>query len=168
MQPAGIFALYTNPGMHLGFVFVNEFVCDFVLALVVFAAIEPSNQFSPPFAMPWIIALAYAVMIWGFAPACLAANAARDLGGRFAALTLWGKAASGGNYAAIAALVNIPATICAAVFYQLIFNDSARAVTRAHLEFEDALKAEQDRKTGVTPASTNEPSFSDEKIGGKV
>ena len=56
-------------------------------------------------------------MVWGYAPIGLAANSARDLGGRFAALTLFGRAASGGNYAALASLTNIPATLLAGVFY---------------------------------------------------
>ncbi|OBZ67055.1 hypothetical protein A0H81_13012 [Grifola frondosa] len=166
--PAGIFALYANPGAHLGFVFVNEFVCDFILALLVVGAIEPSNHFSPPVAMPWIIGLAYATMLWSFSPTSLSSNTARDLGGRFAALTLWGKPAFGGSYAAIAALVNIPATFCAVVFYELIFYDSARVVSREYMEFGYALKAERDRKNGVEPVSMNETSSSDDKISGKV
>lgn len=31
-------------------------------------------------------------MIWGFSAGGLAANTARDLGGRFAAMTIWGTA----------------------------------------------------------------------------
>lgn len=65
-------------------------------------------------------------MIWGYAPAALAANSARDVGGRLAALTIWGKVASGGSYAAIAALTNIPATTLAIFFYQLLLGDSGR------------------------------------------
>lgn len=67
------------------------------------------------------------VVVWGYSPLGLAANAARDLGGRFAALTLFGKAASGGNYAALAALTNIPATLLAGVFYEVVLNDSTRS-----------------------------------------
>ena len=58
----------------------------------------------------------------------MAANAARDLGGRFMVLTIWGKAASGGSYAAVAALTNIPATICGALFYEFVFADSTRGM----------------------------------------
>ena len=71
-------------------------------------------------------ALSSGVVIWGFAPVGVAANAARDLGGRFAALTLFGPAASGGNYAALAALTNIPAILLAGLFYELVFADSSR------------------------------------------
>ena len=48
------------------------------------------------------------------------------MGGRLAALTIWGKAASGGRYAAIAALTNIPATLIAIFFYQLLLGDTSR------------------------------------------
>lgn len=67
------------------------------------------------------------MVVWGYSPIGLAANSARDLGGRFAALALFGKAASGGNYAALSALTNIPATLLAGVFYELVFNDSTRS-----------------------------------------
>lgn len=68
-----------------------------------------------------------AIVIWGYAPVGLAANSARDVGGRLAALTLWGLPASGGRYAAIAALTNIPATLLAGVFYEFVLNDSNRS-----------------------------------------
>jgi len=38
----------------------------------------------------------------------VAANSARDVGGRLAAMSIWGMEASGGKYAALAALTNIP------------------------------------------------------------
>lgn len=41
-------------------------------------------------------------------------------------MTIWGTDASGGAYAAIAALTNIPATICGALFYEFICLDSSR------------------------------------------
>ncbi|KAI0829873.1 aquaporin-like protein [Trametes gibbosa] len=131
--PGGIFGLYVNPGTDLGFVLVNEFVCDFVLGLVIFACTDPGNPLSTPTTMPWIISLAYGVVVWGYAPVGLAANSARDLGGRFAAMTLFGKAANGGKYAALAALTNIPATMLAGVFYELVFNDSTRSTSRLPL-----------------------------------
>ena len=42
------------------------------------------------------------------------------------ALTIWGTRAAGGKYAAIAALTNIPATLAATLFYELILIDSSR------------------------------------------
>jgi hypothetical protein len=65
--PAGIFALYAQPGSNLGQVFLNEFVTvrtrrdmcmttkcarmhtqDFFLALIIFGCLDPSNVFIPP------------------------------------------------------------------------------------------------------------------------
>ncbi|KAF7354017.1 Aquaporin-like protein [Mycena venus] len=136
--PAGIFALYVNPGSSLGQVFVNEFVTDFFLAMVIFGSVDPSNVLVPPSMAPVVIALAYAAAIWGFAGVGLAANTARDLGGRFAAMTIWGKDAAGNpGYAAIAALTNIPATILACIVYELMFVDSDRVVSQDHREFHD-------------------------------
>jgi hypothetical protein len=56
----------------------------------------------------------------------VAANTARDVGGRLAAISIWGTRANGGRYAAIAALTNIVATVAAYAFYELIFKDSTR------------------------------------------
>ncbi|KAI0356339.1 aquaporin-like protein [Trametes cingulata] len=125
--PGGIFGLYVNPGANLGYVLVNEFVCDFILGIVIFSCTDPSNNLATPTTMAWLISLAYGVVVWGFSPIGLAANSARDLGGRFAALTLFGTAASGGKYAALAALTNIPATLLAGVFYELVLSDSTRS-----------------------------------------
>ena len=61
-------------------------------------------------------------------------NTARDLGSRFMVMSIWGRAASGGSYAAIAALTNIPATLCAVIFYELFLADSSRGALLAFLE----------------------------------
>ena len=55
--PGGIFGLYVNPGSNLGYVLVNEFVCDFILGLCVFGVLDPSNHLATPTTMPWLIAL---------------------------------------------------------------------------------------------------------------
>ncbi|TDL25876.1 aquaporin-like protein [Rickenella mellea] len=144
--PAGIFGLYTQPGAKLGYVFANEFFVDFFLGLVIWGCLDPSNFFAPPAAVPWIIAFAYAAAIWGYAPNGLAANAARDLGGRLMAMTIWGKQASGGSYAAIAALTNIPATLLAATFYEFFFTDSSRVMPQAQRDFLFSHKAHADHR----------------------
>ena len=65
--------------------------------------------------------------VWSYSPNGLAANTARDLGGRLAALAIWQDTrAGGGSYAAIAALTNIGATVLAAVVYEVVFFDSYR------------------------------------------
>ncbi|KAJ6599438.1 aquaporin-like protein [Mycena sp. CBHHK59/15] len=120
--PAGIFGLYVLPGSNLGQVFVNEFVVDFFLAMVIFGSVDPSNRGRH----------------LGLLRVGLAANTARDLGGRFAAMTIWGKEAAGvPGYAAIAALTNIPATLLAYVVYELMFVDSDRVVAQVHREYHD-------------------------------
>lgn len=74
--PAGIFALYASPTANLGRVFLNEFVCvsrgerpstacqyltltatlqDFLIALVIWSCIDPTNFSAPPAAAPWIV-----------------------------------------------------------------------------------------------------------------
>jgi len=138
---AGIFALYTQPGANLRDVFMNEFFVDFFLGLIIWGSMDPTNYFIPPPAAPWVIAFAYAAMIWGFSPGALAANAARDVGGRIMALMIWGPAAAGGKYAAIAALTNIPATLFAILVYELIFTDSSRVITSAQQDFLNGHRA---------------------------
>ncbi|KAJ7114161.1 aquaporin-like protein [Mycena crocata] len=158
--PAGIFGLYLLPGSNLGQVFVNEFVVDFMLAMVIFGAVDPTNVLIPPSAAPFIIAMAYAVAIWGFSAVGLAANTARDLGGRFAAMTIWGKDAAGpSGYAAIAALTNIPATILACIVYELMFVDSDRVISQEHREFHDIHALH--RRTGPAALAHAENSSSD-------
>lgn len=58
----------------------------------------------------------------------MAANTARDVGGRLAAMTIYGMPAAGGKYAAIAALTNIPATLLAIIVYELLMTDSDRGM----------------------------------------
>ncbi|KAI4521766.1 aquaporin-like protein [Schizophyllum commune Tattone D] len=127
--PAGIFGLYAPPGAHLGWVFFNEFICDIVLGLGIFAAIDPSNVFCAPAMAPAFIGAVYAVCIWGYATPGLAANAARDVGGRLAAMTIYGREASGGSYAAIAALTNIPAMFLAYIIYEFLLMDTDRGTS---------------------------------------
>jgi glycerol uptake facilitator-like aquaporin len=59
----------------------------------------------------------------------VAANPARDIGGRLAAIVIWGTRANGGSYAAIAALTSLPATALAYMLYELLFVDSSRGLS---------------------------------------
>ncbi|KAF8528335.1 aquaporin-like protein [Hysterangium stoloniferum] len=144
---AGIFALYTQEGANLRDAFMNEFFVDFFLALVIWGCMDPTNFFVPPAVGPFIIGLAYATVIWDFAPGALAANTARDVGARLMAITIWGTKANGGAYAAIAALTNIPATLLATLVYELVFTDSSRVLPRAQQEFLNGHKAHLDHKS---------------------
>ncbi|KAG2147571.1 aquaporin-like protein [Suillus clintonianus] len=138
--PAGVFGLYVSPGTNLARVFLNEFTTDFMIALVIWGCLDPTNHMVPPAAAPWLVGMAYAVAVWGYSPTAIAANTARDLGGRFMAMTVWGSRASGGTYAAIAALTNIPATLCAALVYELFLGSSTRTLTSHHIHFLRAHK----------------------------
>ncbi|KAI0780179.1 aquaporin-like protein [Fomes fomentarius] len=147
--PAGVFALYVAPGSNLGRVFLNEFVCDFLIALVIWSVLDPTNFSAPPAAAPWIVAFVYGGMVWGYATVGIATNAARDVGARLMALTIWGLDAGGGPYAAIAALVNIPATLLAVLFYEFILADSSRIVTPAHVDWIGGHLAHEEHRQGV-------------------
>jgi len=142
--PAGAFALYGTPGGSLGRMFLNEFVNSFIIALAIWGALDPTNHMIPPAAGPWLIGLVYATVIWGFSPATLAANTARDLGGRFMAMTIWGTEAAGGRYAAIAALTNIPATVFAAFVYEMFLGSHTRILTPSAYHFYAAYKKYHD------------------------
>ncbi|KAF8501655.1 aquaporin-like protein [Russula emetica] len=123
---AGIFAFYANPKAPLAEVFLNEFVSNFFIGTVIAACLDPTNLFSSPVAVPWIVGMTFGTTVWGFAMNGLASNTARDVGGRLVAISIWGTRASGGRYAAIAALTNIPATVAAYAFYEFTFKDSSR------------------------------------------
>ncbi|KAH7884725.1 aquaporin-like protein [Phlebopus sp. FC_14] len=138
--PAGVFALYVVPGTNLARVLLNEFMTDFVLGLTIFGCLDPTNHFIPPVVAPWLIGFTYSVAIWGYSPTSIAANTARDLGGRLMALTIWGAQASGGRYAAISALTNIPATILAGTVYELFLGSSTRTLSPNHINFLSAHK----------------------------
>ncbi|THV02271.1 aquaporin-like protein [Dendrothele bispora CBS 962.96] len=161
--PAGAFGLYVTPGTNLGRVFLNEFICDLMITLVIFSCLDPTNMLVPPFAIPLVIGLAYAVAVWGYSVPGLAANTARDLGGRLAAMTIWGMKAGGGKYAAIAALTNIVATFISCFLYELFFADYARVVSKAHLEL---IQAHQNHAR--TPNRVNSESMSDESDKGQI
>lgn len=141
---AGTFALYAPVGSSLRYVFFNEFICvspsptrhslsyrlsspqTFILGMVIWACIDHTNFYVPTSFLSVIIGLAYATIIWGFAPAGIAANTARDVGGRMMAVAIWGSKANGGAYAAIAALTNIVTACLSLVVYELLFADSSR------------------------------------------
>ena len=94
-------------------------------------------------------------MVWGYAPNGLATNAARDLGARLMAMTIWGKGASGGNYAAISALTNIVATLAGACFYEVIFTDSSRVLPPAQRDFLWGHKAHAEHRENTYGPNSN-------------
>jgi glycerol uptake facilitator-like aquaporin len=124
--PAGIFALYLLPGQKVGWAFLNEFVNCVILAIVIWACLDPSSILIPPSTAPWLIGFAYVAIIWGFAVPGIALNTARDVGSRFWAMTIWGQKAAGGSYSAVTALTNIPATLFGVALYEIFLADSDR------------------------------------------
>lgn len=91
-----------------------------------------------------IIGLAYGAMVWGFAPATIATNLARDLGCRIvAAMFFGGEAFAYRSYCWIAILVNIPATLFATAFYELFLRDSLAKIgtgKATHRDGEEGLQ----------------------------
>ncbi|RDB25807.1 Propanediol diffusion facilitator [Hypsizygus marmoreus] len=160
---AGIFAFYLLPGQSLARTFLNEFVTDVFIGLAIWASLDPANVIVPPVMAPFLVALAYASAIWGFATPGLVANSARDIGGRLMAVTIWGTEAAGGRYAAIAALTNIPATIFAAFIYEFFLVDSDRVVPRASLEF-GTVVANHRRHRKEAPSTRDNFVDSDSKL----
>jgi glycerol uptake facilitator-like aquaporin len=137
--PPGIFAFYILPGQTIARVFLNEFVNSAILGTVIWATLDPTNYLIPPTAAPAIVSLAYAAAIWGFAVPGISLNSARDIGGRIFAVAIYGTEAAGGSYAAIAALVNIPAIIFGAYLYEVFLTDSDRVVTSSQVDFRGYL-----------------------------
>jgi glycerol uptake facilitator-like aquaporin len=131
----GIFVPYILPEQTLPRVFMNEFVNCTLIALIIWAAVDPTNYFVPPSLTSFVISFAYGLTIWGFAVPGVALNTARDLGARLMAITIWGLPAGGGGYAAIAILTNIPATLFAACIYEFLLVDSDRAIPGFHMDF---------------------------------
>ncbi|TFK88729.1 aquaporin-like protein [Polyporus arcularius HHB13444] len=161
--PAGVFALYVAPTANLGRVFLNEFVCDFLIGLVIWSCIDPTNFSAPPAAAPWIVSFVYGGMVWGYATVGIATNAARDVGARLMVLTIWGLPAGGGSYAAIAALTNIPATLLAVLFYEYVLADSSRVITPAHVDYLNGHLAHEEHSQGVIRQASPATSLADEK-----
>jgi len=151
--PAGIFALYLLPGQTLGRAFLTESVCCTLLAIVIWASIDPTNFIIPPVVSPIFVSVAYATVIWGFATPNVSLNAARDVGARLMALTIWGKEAAGGRYAAIAALTNIPFTLLGVLIYETFLTDSDRVIPETTLEFMHVYSNHRRLRNGDRPDS---------------
>ena len=91
-------------------------------------------------------------MIWGFADITISTNLARDLGTRIvAAIFFGGEAFTYSHYSWIAILVNVPATIFATTYYEILMRDSLKKIGAGHAvheEGEDGLRRHITR-TGV-------------------
>ncbi|KAM0458856.1 hypothetical protein ACHAPV_005846 [Trichoderma viride] len=140
--PASILCSFPNPDQSMGYVFLTEFICDFFVGFIIWAAIDPANPFISPAIAPLMIGLAYAVMAWGFGDVTLTMNMARDLGPRIVAAIFFGKEAfTYKNYSPIAILVSIPATLVSSAFYEFVFRDSVSVIQSGHAVHEDGDEA---------------------------
>ncbi|KAK4991900.1 hypothetical protein LTR66_002122 [Elasticomyces elasticus] len=118
---------------NLGYLFFIEFFVDSYIGIVIWAVLDPANPFVTPSTAPFVIGLAYATMIWGFADISISTNLARDLGTRIvAAIWFGGEAFSYHSYSWIAILVNVPATLFATGFYELLMRDSLKKIGGGH------------------------------------
>lgn len=130
LGPGGVLALFKNAGQGYRYVFLNEFIANVFLSIVVASVLDSSNVFVSFSSAPFLIGIAYAVMIMGFAADSLALNSARDIGGRLACATVYGVGCFNADpkYTAIAALTNIPATLLGVAIQTFMLSDSARPI----------------------------------------
>ncbi|KAK5138029.1 hypothetical protein LTR08_005826 [Meristemomyces frigidus] len=123
---------------NLGFLFFIEFFVDSYIGIIIWAALDSANPFIAPSSAPFVIGLAYAAMIWGFADITISTNLARDLGTRMVAAIFYGREAfSYHNYSWISILVNVPATLFATGYYELLMRDSLQQIGKGHAVHED-------------------------------
>jgi len=130
--PAGLFALFPQAEQidNLRWAFVNEWMCNMIMTMLVFAVIDPSNFFSEVVLAPWILGAGYSAVIWGFASQSLALNAARAVGGQFACAAVYGTKCftTYPGYSALSALTTFPGTLVGAMLYTLFLGDTDRVL----------------------------------------
>lgn len=88
---ASVLCAFPNPNQSLGYLFLIEFFVDSFIGIVIWASLDPSNPFVSPTSAPWVIGMAYANMVWGFADITISTNLARDLGTRIVAAIFYGE-----------------------------------------------------------------------------
>lgn len=104
---------------------------DIISSIVIWSVLDPANPFVTPASAPFVIGLAYANMVWGFANVTISTNLARDLGTRIVAAIFYGGDAFD-SYSAIAILVNVPATLFATLVYEIVLRDSFAIIAKGH------------------------------------
>lgn len=135
--PASVFCAIPAPNQTLGYLFFIEFFVDSYIGIIIWACLDPANPFVSPQSAPFAIGLAYAVMVWGFADITISTNLARDLGTRIVAAIFYGpEVFSYHHYSWIAILVNVPATLFATAYYEMLMRDSLQKIGKgaAHHE----------------------------------
>jgi hypothetical protein len=153
---------------NYGYLFFIEFFVDSFIGIVIWAVLDPANPFVAPASAPFIIGLAYANMVWGFANVTISTNLARDLGTRIVAAIFYGGDVFN-DYAPIAILVNVPATIFATLVYEVILRDSFAIIAGGHNVHQDGeegltrhLTKTGTLEEGITSNMQRRGDFSDE------
>jgi hypothetical protein len=106
-------------------------------------------------------------MVWGFANISISTNLARDLGTRIvAAIWFGGEAFSYKNYSWIAILVNVPATLFATAYYEMLMRDSLQKIGHGHARHEDGEEglAKHLTRTGVIENGTTSVLRKEEEV----
>ncbi|PQE05232.1 putative channel exgression is glucose repressed by Mig1 and Mig2 protein [Rutstroemia sp. NJR-2017a BBW] len=119
-----------------GYLFFIEFFADVFVGIVIWACLDPLNPFVSPAAVPWVIGLGYATMIWGFADVTIELNSARDLGTRLVAAIFYGGDIFGA-YSPIPIFTSIPAMIFGTALYEMIQRDSFGMIAKGHISHEN-------------------------------
>jgi hypothetical protein len=95
--------------------------------------------------------MAYANMIWGFAGISISTNLARDLGTRIVAAIFFGSEAfTFDHYPWISVLVNIPATLFATAYYEMLMRDSLIKIGKGHAVHEEGEEGLRRHITNVS------------------
>jgi len=135
---ASVLCSFPAETQSLGYLFLIEFFVDSYIGIVIWATLDPANPFISPASAPFVIGLAYAAMIWGFADITISTNLARDLGTRMAAAIFYGPSVfSFKSYSWISILVNVPATLFATGYYELVMRDSLHKIGKGAAVHED-------------------------------
>ncbi|THW93538.1 aquaporin-like protein [Aureobasidium pullulans] len=116
--PASIFCSFPGETQtNLGYLFMIEFFVDTYIGIIIWACLDPANPFVSPQAAPWAIDIT------------ISTNMARDLGTRLVALIFFGREAfTYHSYSWISILVNIPATLFATAYYEMLMRDSLQKI----------------------------------------
>lgn len=156
---ASILCTFPNVGQtNQGYIFFQEFFVDSFIGIVIWSCLDPANPFVAPTSVPWTIGLVYTTMILGFAANSISTNLARDLGTRIVAAIFFGKEAFSfdNGYSWIAILVNVPATIFATGYYELLMRDSLQKIAKGHGVHEHG---EEGLQRHLTKVETSEQGF---------
>ncbi|KAI0472702.1 aquaporin-like protein [Xylariaceae sp. FL0804] len=162
-SPASILCSFPAPTQtNAGFLFITEFFVDAFIGMVIWATLDPANPFISPASAPFAIGMAYAAMVWGFAGVTISTNLARDLGARLLAAAFYGRGVfTYYTYSPIGILVNVPATIFATAYYELVMRDSLLIIGRGHAVHEDG---EEGLRRHISRPGVLEPGISNASV----